>query len=453
MAARNLLTDTAIRKVKLTTNETMLNDGDGLALRCRITGGRDWLFVYKRTSGEKIKLGLGSYPSTTLANARDKAEVLRGQRAAGQDPKALREAAEAAKQAAQQESTVPATFEDLFKYWKENCLTRPDRSGRMRRKDGGASIEYAFRLDAFPKIGSLPLGSIRKKHIASILDAILKRGANRSANMMLSELRQCFRYAVSRDFMEIEPTASLSKLDFGGQDKTRDRTLSTVEIVELKSRLPDAHMSKHCEAALWLMLATACRVGELSLAKWSEVDLKAAVWNIPTENSKNEHAHLVHLSAFAVQWFAELQAMKMSDTWVLPNRDSSGPLCTKTIQKQIRDRQRTGAMHGRSKQTGTLLLSGGEWTAHDLRRTASTLMGDLGVRPDVIDRCQNHFLGSSLVRRAYQQHEYTDEMRKAWGVLGERLDALMKDAMVKREAAGKPPLGQQFASAQQGHED
>ena len=79
-----------------------------------------------------------------------------------------------------------------------------------------------------------------------------------------------------------------------------------------------------------------------------------------------------------------------------------------------------------------------------MRRTGATLMQALRVPLDVIDRCQNHFLGGSLVRRAYEQHEYTEEMRKAWSALGERLDALMHGEMVKREEVGRPPLGAQF---------
>lgn len=80
-------------------------------------------------------------------------------------------------------------------------------------------------------------------------------------------------------------------------------------------------------------------------------------------------------------------------------------------------------MKNRSAKTGTLSLPGGLWTMHDLRRTASTIMGDLGIKPEVIDRCQNH-KEPNRIRRTYQRYSYKTEMEEAWQLLGERLEAL-----------------------------
>lgn len=63
----------------------------------------------------------------------------------------------------------------------------------------------------------------------------------------------------------------------------------------------------------------------------------------------------------------------------------------------------------------------GEWTPHDLRRTGATMMQELGV----IDRCQNHLLGGSKVRRHYLHHDYAKEKTEAWRLLGERIGAIM----------------------------
>ena len=81
----------------------------------------------------------------------------------------------------------------------------------------------------------------------------------------------------------------------------------------------------------------------------------------------------------------------------------------------------------------TLVLGGGEngeWTPHDLRRTASTMMQSLRVSPDVIDRCQNHALPGSKVRRHYLHYDYAEEKREAWRLLGERLDAILTGSNV-----------------------
>ncbi|MEZ5643628.1 MAG: hypothetical protein R3E99_00430 [Burkholderiaceae bacterium] len=54
-------------------------------------------------------------------------------------------------------------------------------------------------------------------------------------------------------------------------------------------------------------------------------------------------------------------------------------VCVKTVTKQVGDRQRPGAapMSGRSKDVDALVLPGGKWTPHDLRRTAATTMAEL----------------------------------------------------------------------------
>ena len=46
----------------------------------------------------------------------------------------------------------------------------------------------------------------------------------------------------------------------------------------------------------------------------------------------------------------------------------------------------------------SLVLSGGRWTAHDLRRTAGTLMASIDVSGDVIDECLNRVIESRVGR-------------------------------------------------------
>jgi integrase len=80
-------------------------------------------------------------------------------------------------------------------------------------------------------------------------------------------------------------------------------------------------------------------------------------------------------------------------------------------------------MSGRSKQTDSLALAGGQWRPHDLRRTGATLMAELGVLPDVIERCLNH-TEQTKVKRIYQRPQYEAPMREAWQRLGDRLALL-----------------------------
>lgn len=214
-------------------------------------------------------------------------------------------------------------------------------------------------------------------------------------------------------------------MDIGGQEVERDRVLSEDEIRELGRKLPAANFFRATEHAIWLMLATCCRVGEISRARWQHVDFEAQTWTIPAEHAKNEKVHVVYLSELALRQFEGLRGLSAGDAWIFPARGGETHVCTKSITRQVRDRQRPQAMTNRAKSTGVLLLSGGEWTPHDLRRTGATLMGTLGIRPDVIERCLNH-VEQNKMARVYQRQKLEAEQAEAWRVLGERLDLLTR---------------------------
>lgn len=80
-------------------------------------------------------------------------------------------------------------------------------------------------------------------------------------------------------------------------------------------------------------------------------------------------------------------------------------------------------MKNRSKHADALLLSGGEWVPHDLRRTGATMLQSLGVTPETIERMLNHIEPNKL-KRTYQTYDYGKEKREAWDRLGERLALL-----------------------------
>lgn len=69
----------------------------------------------------------------------------------------------------------------------------------------------------------------------------------------------------------------------------------------------------------------------------------------------------------------------------------------------------------------------GAWTPHDLRRTGATIMQSLSVSLEIIDRCQNHVLPGSKVRRHYLHHDYALEKRDAWRQLGRHLSMVLSD--------------------------
>lgn len=282
-----------------------------------------------------------------------------------------------------------------------------------------------FEKDVLPKLGALAVEDVKKGHITSVTDPLLARGVNRMAKLIFSLMRQMFRFAVDRDLIEADPTASIRKVKIGGPDTERDRVLSEAEIQALYKQLPDAGLMPTTEAAIWITLSTLCRIGELLNAQWSDIDLDNQLWRIP--DTKNGKPHTVFLSDFAVKHFRRVKELNDEGVWVYLSRDGKKAVSTKTITKQLGDRQRDDdPMKRRSKSVASLKLQDGKWGPHDLRRTGATMMTRLGVLPEVAERCLNH-VEQNRMKRIYQRHTYEAEMQSAWRLLGQRLALLTKD--------------------------
>lgn len=398
----------------------------GLVLRVMPTGSKSWIFCYSVKEGNKWRErrnGLGPFrqgrndvAGLTVPAARRIAEGMKHEvKHEGIDP------IEARRQRAidrANEKAGKVLVKDLFERWAATDL--------INRKDQGAEARRMISKDVLPFIGELNIRDVRKGHIAEITDRLLQRGVNRMAKVVLSLIRQMFRFAVSRDLLESDPTALLSKKSIGGANVERDRVLDEDEIKELAKKLPTANIAETASLAIWLVLATCCRIGELLKTRWDHIDFERKCWRIPAQNSKNSREHTVYLSSFAMSRFAKLKEITGSGEWCFPASRKDGYLCSKTVTKQITDRQRDGKGHkNRSKQVEALKLSRGIWKPHDLRRTGATLMNALGVLPEVAERCLNH-MEENKIKRIYQRYGYEAEMRQAWEKLGERLELLTK---------------------------
>ena len=398
--------------------------GDGVSVLFR------WRY---RCNGKFQDFTCGTWPNKSLSQIRKTCEGARFSLAQGKDPnegkriERLQEKANQAEAIAQANARIVQaeamqarmTVNDLFERWATVEL--------IRRKDGGKEIRRMFQKDVLPVIGALAVEDVRKGHITEVTDVLLARGVTRMAKLIFSLIRQMFRYAVDRDVIENDPSAAIRKARIGGKPTERDRVLSEDEIKALRTQIPSARLLESTELAIWLALSTCCRIGELLCAEWKDVRLDSREWFIPSENSKNGKPHTVYLSDFAMHHFENLRSISGASRWCFPNRNDSEHVCEKTVTKQLGDRQRGEAdpLSRRSACTSALVLSGGRWTPHDLRRTGATMMTALGVIPEVAEKCLNH-TEESRVKRTYQRHSYDAEKQDAWRRLGERLELLMR---------------------------
>lgn len=158
-----------------------------------------------------------------------------------------------------------------------------------------------------------------------LLDTVKAEGKLRTANVLLTDLKQMFRFALTRDLVMRNPLDTVSKRDVGGTHFVRDRVLVEDELRMLDKALPDSGLRPQFVSAVWIILATGVRVGELLGAAWADthrtpgelkpasgksdvklsfVDLARKTWQLP--ETKNQRDHTIHLSAFALAHFQNL---------------------------------------------------------------------------------------------------------------------------------------------------
>lgn len=443
--AENLLSDARVRSATFEVDGHYLPDGGGLRIRLlapsrnhpkgarlaefhfkvKVDGEYRHGSIHLGTIGAKFTDDVGRTRVFTLADARRKRDAARDQVSRGLDPReverlALAEAAES------QRLRLAAldgrrTVKDAFERWHSLYLT-------PNRKDGGTFVRAMFDRHVLPAIGDKPLEALQRRDVADLLDGITAQGIRRTANMVLALLRQFVRWCAVRDWIDRDPTLNMTKASVGGKDKPRDRTLSPLEIVELRDAMPDSGLPERMQRALWVILATGCRVGELSGARKADFDLKAQTWLIP--QTKNGSEHLIHLSEFALGHVKVMFELAPGSAYLLPGRTSDDdendrPVSDKVLTKMVGDRQREKPLKGRCKASDALLLARGRWTPHDLRRTMATLMrSELRVSSDVVERCLNH--APQGIVGVYQTGELMAERKEAFQAWGAELERLMK---------------------------
>lgn len=364
--AINKIKPLTFKHLKPTDKEQQISDGGNLYIRVRpVADGGAISFRMRYFFDGKYKwLNL---KATELAAARKERDSYTQTLKSGIDPnleRTLKKERAKQQQIEEQEALAKlaarVTVRDLFVRWCGTDL--------INRKDIKEVVRM-FEKDVLPDLGELFVEDVRKGHIALLIDKLKQRGVDHLARNLLKLIRQMFRFAVTRDIIEFDPTASLSTAKMTTKPVERDRILSEPEITALARQLPEANLLQSTECAIWVALSTMCRIGELSKAKFTDVDFAAKTWTIPEENSKNGKTHTVYLSDFALVQFKRLKHIAKNETWIFPNRDNSSHVCEKSITKQIGGRQTTTILSNRSKDSQALVLTGGKWTPHDLRRS------------------------------------------------------------------------------------
>jgi integrase len=394
---KSIFTDSYIKGLKPRDKTYRETEGNGFYIRVTPQGKKAWLYRYYYTDKDH-SITLGYYPAMKLAKARAAYHELFELWQSGADPKV---------HLAQLEEAKTNTVQKLVTSWYENYIEKERKQPQQ--------IKQLIDADIIPLLGYVELTKLTPALVTKALDKIVKRGARVHANKVLAALKQAFSYGVRRGTLQENPAILLQARDVGGIEKPRDRNLSTHEIKTLLSFLGGSsnRMSLQTKLAIKIILHTGIRSGELRLATWDEIDFNDSLWIIPKEHTKQNEVMRIHLTESVKKIFQELKA-DSNCQYVLSAKNNK-PLSLKALSRSInRIQERVGIPH---------------WTAHDLRRSFCTQLGEtLHIDPVVIEKC----LGRKMpkIMATYNRNEMLVQRKEALNKWSSYLDNLLQDNVV-----------------------
>ena len=344
------LTDTAIKKAKPGAKPVKLSDGKGMYLLLSPTGSKLWRWKYRVLGKEKV-MALGAYPDVPLAQAREAMAEARKVLATGADPMVKRKADKVASRTAAINS-----FETVARAWWAHW--KPARS-----EQHAGQVMRRFEANVFPYIGPRPVSEIQAPELVAMLKAIEKRGVNDLAKRALQTSGQVFRYAIAHGLATRNPATDIKPSDvLASRQKQNLARIDGKELPQLLRHIEGYKGAATTRLAMKLMALTFVRTTELIGARWEEIDLDGARWDIPAERMKMKTPHIVPLSAQTVNLLKTLQLITGHSALLFPGeRDHEKSMSNNTILKAL---ERMGYK--------------GRMTGHGFRGVASTLLHEMG---------------------------------------------------------------------------
>jgi integrase len=374
------LTEAALKALKPGEKVYTVADGRGLYVEVFPTGGMVWRVRYRR-NGKVEKLTVGKYPALSLKHARLKRDEAATAAALGASPAQRKQEA---KRLPDHEPTV-AEFAEQF--WRDIQAKARKNSGPLRR---------SLDVDILHLIGERPIAQLTTADVREVIWRKKEQGFDAAAGLVRGLLKRLCDYAVTCGHLPGNPVAALPMRHVFNA-KSRERALSSEEVGIFWRAVAEAEMGRAIKAALHLLLLTMSRKSELLLARWTEVHFAEAEWHIPAEHSKTGKPHIVYLSRQALALFQELKELAGGSELVLPGRWSlTKPYAHTTLNNGLKE-----AMRGRCVP---------EFTVHDLRRTAATLLHEQGWPSDVVEKALNHT--AQGVRGVYNRAQYAEQRRQ-----------------------------------------
>ena len=388
----NKLSDTSLRKMigRESPGESFYADGDGLSIKVSKVGIMTWYFMYRvggrSTVPQRIKLG--NYPDLSIKAAREKREQCRAWLAEGKNPKYQL-------MITTQESLKPVTVKEALDYWIREYATH-------KRANVQKHIDQ-LNKHIYPYIGDYPLSMCETRHWLECFSRV-RADAPVAAGYLLQMCKQALKFCRVHRYATSNALNDLTVDDVGKKQEKRDREHTRQELADIWRESTGPKFKPYYAALLHLLVAFGCRTQELRLSRPSEWDLKDWIWTVPKEHSKGGNKILRPIPDAMRLFVKDL---------IEQNRDTG--LLLGCIKKPEAVSQWGRGIYKRLDHSEP-------WTLHDLRRTFSTTLNNMGIAPHVVEQLLGHTLGG--VMAVYNRSQYLPEKLDALNKWMERLEVI-----------------------------
>jgi len=359
-----------------------------------------------RFAGRARRLQLGEYPALSLKEARLAGLDARRQVGQGIDPGRAKQEAKLERR----ENTVELLAKDFL----------DSVAGKACHREYKRIVDK----DVLPSMGNLPTKDVRRADIVKVLDGIRERARQKAkavkkakgkdsrtsrqtgdvqANRTRAVISSMFSYAIEHELAEVNPCSGIRSK----KEQSRDRVLSPAEVKQFWNHLDQTSMSASSRLALRFLLVTAQRQVDARRAEWIDINLEEKVWMLPAEKTKNRTANRMPLNSLAMEMLTHIKVVAGASRWLFPSPRGDKPICDTALCRALeRNLDELGMEH---------------FTAHDLRRTAITMIaGDLKVDRYVVKSILNHKEGSDVTSR-YVRTDYPEQKKAAMNAWDVRL--------------------------------
>lgn len=396
-----MLTDTKIKSLKPKDKVYKVADRDGLYVSVSTTGTITFRYDY-RINGRRETLTIGKYGADgiNLAEARERLMIARKQVNEGISP--------ASEKRAERNKIRNA---DRFCVFAEKYLAD------VQLADSTKALRVAtYERDIKDTFGNRLMTEITTDEIRSHCEKIKDRGAPSTAIFVRDLIANVYRYAIQRGHKFANPADEIANSSIA-TFKKRERVLTPREIKLFFNTLEETQSDFALKKAVKFILLTMVRKGELVNATWDEVDFKNKVWTIPAERMKAKRAHNVYLSEQAIDLIVAFQIYSEGSPYLLPGRiNRRQPIANSSLNRVIancikfinKDEQRID-----------------DFTVHDLRRTGSTLLHEMGFNSDWIEKSLAH--EQQGVRAVYNKAEYAEQRKEMMQRWADQVDEWIND--------------------------